>query len=286
MAGLVVDVCLHPLDTIKVRMQAISGFHASGGYRNLYRGISATLIGSVPSGKSTVLIILGMLFFGLYSGASSLFGSCIIGALVGEIGSIVIRAPLDVLRQNKQINIDKESTERKNEFMKKDSYFSNRKEMTVSRHFLQSIRNLKMLPSRVVRPEVDLYKGFAVSVLRDLPFAFIQYPVYEVLKTWDIFIGMGFLGPAFSGMIAGSMAAVFTCPFDVVRTRIITGKEKMRIPIVFREVFINEGVGAFFYGIKQRIIWISLGGFLFLGSYDFCYSKLKSIKGHKMDLSL
>lgn len=50
-AGLVVDTSLYPIDTIKSRLQSKSGFLASGGYKNLYRGLPPVLAGSVPNGE-------------------------------------------------------------------------------------------------------------------------------------------------------------------------------------------------------------------------------------------
>ncbi len=39
MAGLAVDVCLFPLDTLKTRLQSSQGFRATGGFRNIYSGL-------------------------------------------------------------------------------------------------------------------------------------------------------------------------------------------------------------------------------------------------------
>lgn len=50
-AGLVVDTSLYPVDTIKSRLQSAPGFFKSGGFKNLYRGLTPVLAGSVPNGK-------------------------------------------------------------------------------------------------------------------------------------------------------------------------------------------------------------------------------------------
>jgi hypothetical protein len=47
-AGICVDVPLHPVDTIKTRLQGPKGFQANGGYRGLWNGLSAVLLTSVP----------------------------------------------------------------------------------------------------------------------------------------------------------------------------------------------------------------------------------------------
>lgn len=50
MAGLVVDVVLFPLDTLKTRLQAAEGFKKAGGFKSIYKGIGPQAIGSAPMG--------------------------------------------------------------------------------------------------------------------------------------------------------------------------------------------------------------------------------------------
>lgn len=57
-AGLVVDTSLYPIDTIKSRLQSKAGLFKTGGFSNLYRGLSPVLLGSVPNGKSQSCIVL------------------------------------------------------------------------------------------------------------------------------------------------------------------------------------------------------------------------------------
>lgn len=49
MAGTAVDVSLYPLDTIKTRLQSPQGFWNAGGFRGVYKGLSAAATGSAPS---------------------------------------------------------------------------------------------------------------------------------------------------------------------------------------------------------------------------------------------
>jgi len=50
-AGTTVDLTLHPIDTIKTRLQSSAGFWKSGGFRGMYSGILPAAAGSAPSGN-------------------------------------------------------------------------------------------------------------------------------------------------------------------------------------------------------------------------------------------
>ena len=78
------------------------------------------------------------------------------------------------------------------------------------------------------------YAGFGSFVARDIPFACIQFPLYELLKMVCIkFIAQrngtaealteipGFLN-SINGSIAGSTSGFLTTPLDVLKTRQMT----------------------------------------------------------------
>lgn len=71
-----------------------------------------------------------------------------------------------------------------------------------------------------------LYRGFGTTVLREIPFAFIQFPIYEYLKVvWSRRYKKGrqlsSWEAALCGAAAGSVAAGVTTPLDVTKTRIM-----------------------------------------------------------------
>ena len=66
-----------------------------------------------------------------------------------------------------------------------------------------------------------LYRGWNSTIMREIPFTMIQFPLYEYLKVqWqqnlNSFIPQGFKGAA-CGMIAGGVAAALTTPLDVIK---------------------------------------------------------------------
>ncbi|KAJ2399058.1 S-adenosylmethionine transporter, partial [Coemansia sp. RSA 2531] len=104
------------------------------------------------------------------------------------------------------------------------------------------------------------------------------FPIYEYLKqshtlrqgrpikSWEA---------AVCGSLAGGTAAALTTPLDVVKTRVMLSTKGMGahleysgiVPTLTR-IAREEGVRALFSGIVPRTIWISVGGFVFLGSYE------------------
>jgi solute carrier family 25 S-adenosylmethionine transporter 26 len=66
-----------------------------------------------------------------------------------------------------------------------------------------------------------------------------------------------------SGCVSAAIAATITNPLDVIKTRIMTrGFNGLRNAIQ------TEGYSLFLKGIGPRVLWISIGGFVFLGTYE------------------
>lgn len=72
------------------------------------------------------------------------------------------------------------------------------------------------------------YKGFGPTIMREIPFSLIQFPLYEkmktVLKSRLLQRDPYSFEAAFCGSISGGIAAGLTTPLDVVKTRIMLGK--------------------------------------------------------------
>jgi solute carrier family 25 S-adenosylmethionine transporter 26 len=51
-------------------------------------------------------------------------------------------------------------------------------------------------------------------------------------------------------------------------------KEKTAMVPLLRQILRDSGPRAFFAGIGPRILWISAGGAIFLGSYQWAYNNL------------
>ena len=78
---------------------------------------------------------------------------------------------------------------------------------------------------------------------------------------------------ALCGSFAGATAAVSTNPLDVAKTRQILdvngGKYADKsITTVLRSIAAQEGLAGLSKGLAPRVIWISMGGFIFFGAYS------------------
>lgn len=78
---------------------------------------------------------------------------------------------------------------------------------------------------------------------------------------------------AVCGSIAGGVAASITTPLDVVKTRLMLGKDAQGVQYkgtldTFARVYKEEGVKRLFSGVGPRTMWISIGGFVFFGMYE------------------
>eukprot|EP00322_Chrysochromulina_rotalis_P019965 CAMPEP_0115838302 /NCGR_PEP_ID=MMETSP0287-20121206/5658_1 /TAXON_ID=412157 /ORGANISM="Chrysochromulina rotalis, Strain UIO044" /LENGTH=194 /DNA_ID=CAMNT_0003291823 /DNA_START=1 /DNA_END=585 /DNA_ORIENTATION=+ len=123
------------------------------------------------------------------------------------------------------------------------------------------------------------FTGYWTTVIREIPFSFIQFPLYEGLKKVVAFSQGSETTAAQGGAcgaFAGSISAAATCPLDVVKTRMVLGmKTKTGEPYVGRgtlrslqTIVAEEGAGALFAGIGPRVGWITLGGYVFFGAYE------------------
>ena len=85
-----------------------------------------------------------------------------------------------------------------------------------------------------------------------------------------------------AGSVAGAFASFMTTPLDVAKTRLMLGKDahgvdyKGTIDALVRVYYEggskpNSGsLRLLFSGVGPRVMWISIGGFVFFGSYEQC----------------
>lgn len=260
-AGTSTDLIFFPIDTIKTRLQAKGGFFINGGYHGIYRGLGSAIVASAPSAS---------LFFVTYDYmkaelrpilsrySSSNTGpqfidtaTHMISSSIGEISACMVRVPAEVIKQRTQTSKVKNSS---------------------LETFKSLLRNENGEGLRR-----NFYRGWSTTILREIPFTCIQFPLYEYLKKkWSIYDNCeGRLQPwkgAICGSIAGGIAAATTTPLDVLKTRIMLSNESIPIMKLCKTLYREEGTKIFFSGVGPRTMWISAGGAIFLGVYEVTHS--------------
>ncbi|KAF6255593.1 mitochondrial carrier domain-containing protein [Scenedesmus sp. NREL 46B-D3] len=132
-----------------------------------------------------------------------------------------------------------------------------------------------------------LYAGYGAFLLRDLPFDAIEFVAYEQLRKAAGRVLQRDPNPvevSIVGAIAGGFTGIVTTPLDVLKTRLMTqgtsGRYKNLVDATI-QIARTEGLGAFMSGWQPRLMWISLGGFVFFPALEAA-KKLYSPDGRGM----
>ena len=285
LAGTTVDVALFPIDTIKTRLQSPQGFRAAGGFRGIYNGLGAAALGSAPgaamffstyeSMKPQILQIQQR--YGMQNDALS----HMIAASMGEAVACLVRVPTEGMILS-NCNGDCPSKE---SYSYTVSTVVKAKMQTSTNSLSDTVKTVLNEPGGSLTG--GLYRGYGITLLREIPFAMIQFPLYERFKVvWAHRQGFAAtpLQAAICGSVSGGIAAAVTTPLDVIKTRIMLGTDKHGQRYkggvdVIQKVLKQEGVAKLFSGLQPRVMWISIGGFVFLGSYEAYRNMMQPMLG-------
>lgn len=127
----------------------------------------------------------------------------------------------------------------------------------------------------------EMYRGWGVTVMREVPFTVIQFPLWEGLKAWRRgakgLDGTTAVESAVFGSVAGAVAAWLTTPLDVLKTRMMLAQKRQAAIPLLLQILRDSGPRTLFAGTGPRIVWISAGGAIFLGSYQWAYNAMAEI---------
>ena len=275
LAGTTVDLSLYPLDTLKTRLQSSSGFAASGGFTGIYRGVGSAIVGSAPGAA---------LFFITYDSLKRSFAQPtarirynaagepykeevsdsgrealvhMVTASLGEVAACAVRVPTEVVKQRAQASQHPSS-------------------LSALTHILNQRH-----PRGFAHVWMELYRGWSITIMREVPFTVIQFPLWEALKKYRTAQTgrhevSGWEG-GLLGSVAGAVAAGTTTPLDVLKTRMMLAREKQPMFNMLTTILRESGPRAFFAGLGPRVGWISVGGAIFLGSYQWASNLLGGV---------
>ncbi|ALC46961.1 CG4743 [Drosophila busckii] len=261
-AGVVVDIALFPIDTVKTRLQSELGFWRAGGFRGIYKGLAPAAAGSAPTAA---------LFFCAYECGKQLFSTIsntkdspyvhMAAASTAEVLACLIRVPVEIAKQRSQ---------------------------TLSGHKQQSGLQILLRAYRTEGLRRGLYRGFGSTIMREIPFSLIQFPLWEYFKLqWTPMTGYEStpLSVALCGAVAGGISAGLTTPLDVVKTRIMLAEReslnrRRNAQSILYGIYKERGFSGLFAGFVPRVLWITLGGAFFFGFYDLTTRLLGATRNH------
>lgn len=250
-ASLITKAVLQPLDVTRTLLQAgptyrnlaeaTVGVVRAGGWRGLYCGYPAAVLTSAPSSA---------IFFAVYEGARERLAALpasvavLAAAVAGNICASAARCPPELVKQQVQLGL----------------YSS-------LGAAVRGIGQSGGLPG--------FYQGYAAQLARDLPYAGVQFSVYEALNRRA--------GPPagreaalmgwWRGAAAGALACLATTPFDVAKTRLMAARTPgpSASPGVLSTILIvwrAEGPRAFIRGLTPRLLYKVPASALFLLVYE------------------
>ena len=257
---------LHPLDTLKTRVQAsvgrAPGLKALGrmipelGPRRLYLGIIPAVTGAATShGIRTASyewarVALAPL---LALGVPGLNDTAIQGIASG-FGTFLgtgVRIPNEVLKQRLQTG--------------------------QHAHVLEAARV-------VIRGGglAALFAGTTATLAREVPFYVLGMVAYERLKDVARGISGKELSPwqtIFVGALSGAVAAVATTPADVLKTRIMTGRAPPGLGALAlaQRMVAEEGLSSLYKGAMPRALWIAPLGAMNFAGYELAKKALNAV---------
>ncbi|KAM9308065.1 mitochondrial glutathione transporter SLC25A40 [Gastrophryne carolinensis] len=223
------------------------------GVRSLWSGLPPTLVMAIPATAIyfTCYDRLRDLLIGRMRNSEV---ACLVAGAAARLGSATIISPLELIRTKMQY--------------RPLSY----KELTLC--IQSSVANQGWL---------SLWKGWGPTVLRDVPFSAMYWYNYELGRKW-MCRRYNRAEPTFAisftaGAVSGSIAALVTLPFDVVKTRrqvelgerevFSTSKTTSSTWRIMYRMVSESGFQALFAGLIPRLIKVAPACAIMISTYEF-----------------
>jgi len=233
------------------------------GLASLWSGLSPTLVLAVPATVVYFTTYEQLRFFikerqmaskeGSFLGRQPVWISALVAGTVARTFAVTLVNPLELIRTKMQ--------------SKKLSH-----------------QEVRVAVKRLIQSQgwLSLWQGLTPSLLRDVPFSAIYWSCYETYKTYlpssELTIWESFVG----GALAGSLAAVVTLPFDVVKTLRqiefgerqtssdkVTNQKASSTKEIIQRIYHQRGVSGLFAGLVPRVSKVAPACAVMIASYEY-----------------
>ncbi len=233
------EILLHPIDTVRARLQTQDDSNSTDAsrnlYNNLYDGLVPALISGVPAGAIFFAVKDSSKKYLKNHGLSKKTAT-IISVAAANVPYWVVRNPSEVLKTRQQIASASSD----------DSLLN----------FLQST------------PAQELYRGYLSNIGYAYPADVIKFLAYEIILD-EVYQGKKPEGlqAAVAGASAGLVAQVSTTPLDVVRTRVMVDdrQDQSKLTEVLTDAYRD---GALFKGVRPRALRAVGSGAIQFATYE------------------
>lgn len=281
---------IHPLDTMKTRLQVtiplpalqqwqrlvdgtctqicgikVCNWIGAGGFRDAYLGFTGAVAGMLP----TALVYFGTDelckrgFENTLKWDRTKAPARLISSTIAAAASCFFKVPTDVMKHRVQA------------YVYPDVF-----------NAASTILNTQGI--------AGLYKGFSATMMRDVPEMVIQFTVYDLLQRYlnkkaeEEAKAKGLSAPAAGGAgqhltlggVAGAAAAFFTTPFDVVKTQLQCGGATS-VPGAFASIIRDKGVGGLFGGVGPRVLQTTIMSAVFFACFEVAKKEIARMQEAK-----
>ncbi|XP_033926017.1 mitochondrial glutathione transporter SLC25A39 isoform X1 [Melopsittacus undulatus] len=144
---------------------------------------------------------------------------------------------------------------------------------------------------------LSLWRGWGPTVLRDVPFSALYWFNYELVKDWlcrqPWLDGASFMVSFTSGAISGTVAAVLTLPFDVVKTQRqielghseghpVTASKPASTWLLMQRIHAESGTRGLFAGFLPRVIKVAPACAIMISTYEFGKSFFQKLNQERL----
>ncbi|XP_078271268.1 mitochondrial glutamate carrier 1 isoform X1 [Rhinoraja longicauda] len=283
-AGLIGVTCVFPIDLAKTRLQnqqngqriyssmsdCLIKTIRSDGYFGMYRGAAVNLTLVTP--EKAIKLAANDFFRHMLSKDGkklTLLKEMLAGCGAGTC-QVIVTTPMEMLKIQLQ---DAGRLAAQQKLMAAQAVSSSPSGSPISStsqvtSALKSQQTATQITKELLRSKgiSGLYKGLGATLLRDVPFSIVYFPLFANLNKMGQKSGeekapiyVSFI----SGCIAGSTAAIAVNPCDVIKTRLQSLQRGLNedtysgIIDCIRKIWRNEGAGAFLKGAYCRALVIA-----------------------------